>query len=376
MKFKNVLFKKVTIPNGESVECVLKTSAGTTRAVAPYGTSAGAHEVSSFSKKGLASAIKAFPKLEGREFDSLRALETELLKHDSERFEKIGGNLVLSLSVAFLRAHAKEKGKELFELFRERKVPNPLSKVVGGGVHAPRGSDFQEFLVHSKKPFEEARALNLEFHKLVRDYFNAKQLDFEGGWVVDADEQNVLDALVSIRDGSYPEVSIGLDIAANSFYKKGVYAYKNTVRSRDEQFDFVSRLIKEYALFYVEDPFFEEDFDLFAKLQKKHPQTLICADDLVVTNPDRLKRALAKKACTAAIVKPNQIGLVSRMFEFVRDCKKRGVEPVFSHRSKESYDPFLADFALGTRMMKIGIVGRERNAKLDRLQMIRKKVRA
>jgi enolase len=370
MKFSRVRFERAKIPNGVTVKCALKVGRETTSAVPPYGTSAGAHEINPFSKNGLNKAMLAFPKLKGKEFNSLKELEEEILKHDDGKFNKIGGNLVLALSVAFLRMKAKLEGKELYELFRAKKIPNPLGKVVGGGKHAPKGPDFQEFLAYSKKPFEKAVELNKSFHRRAGQIFKSRQLDLEGGWVVKFDEEKVLNRLADLRDDSFPEILLGLDVAASSFYNKGKYVYKGKNLSGKAQFDFVLELIKKYKLFYVEDPFHEEDFKSFAELQLKAKKCLVCGDDLLVTNPDRLWRAISKNSCRAAIVKPNQIGLLSRMFEFVSECKKNGVEPVFSHRSKESYDDYLADMSVGTKIIKMGIRGKERETKLKRLRVI------
>jgi enolase len=364
---------KVKIPNGVSVKCTLRAGKKSTSAVPPYGTSAGRYEVSSFSKNGLNKAMLAFPKLKGKEFDSLTELEEEILKHDDARFEKIGGNLVLALSVAFLRMKAKLEGKELHELFRSKKVPNPLGKIVGGGKHAPKGPDFQEFLAYSKLPFEKAVTLNKLFHKRAGELFKSKQLDLEGGWVVNVDEEKVLNKLADLRDDSFPEIILGVDAASSSFYSAGKYAYKNKTLSGKAQFDFVLGLIKKYKLFYVEDPFHEDDFKKFSELQLKAKKCLVCGDDLLVTNPDRLWRAITKNACRAAIVKPNQIALLSKMLEFVKQCRKNGVEPVFSHRSKESYDDYLAVMSVNTKIIKMGVVGKERESKIKRLNWIRKR---
>lgn len=372
MKFSKVSFKKVSIPNGESVKCTLKSGIFKTETVVPYGTSTGKHEVFPFGKKNnIDSCITHFPDLREKSFDSVKEIEDFLLKKDSPKFPKFGGNLVLALAVSFLRLKAKREGKELFELSRSRKVPNPLSKVVGGGKHAPAGPNFQEFLIYNSKDFDEARILNLQFHEMLMEDVNGSGLDIEGGWVVDLDEESVLNAMANLRDDSFPEIKFGLDVAASSFFKKGVYKYKSGKSlSSNEQLDFISSLIKDYKLFYVEDPFNEEDFKSFSVLQKKFPKTLICGDDLLVTNPDRLVVSLKYGSCSAAIVKPNQISLLSKMFDFADKCKRNSIEPVFSHRSKESFDDFLADLSVGTSIMKIGIVGKERTAKLDRLSFI------
>ncbi|MBR9678996.1 MAG: hypothetical protein GON13_01905 [Nanoarchaeota archaeon] len=370
MIFQSVKFEKIKIPNGLTVKCVLRADGLKSEATVPYGTSAGKYEVSCFSNFGLDAAIKNFPDLKGKSFKTLNSLEKEILRYDSERFVKIGGNLVLALSVAFLRLKAKLEGKELFNFFSGKRVPNQLGKVVGGGKHAPKGPDFQEFLIYSDKPFKHAVNLNKMFHKRLGAVLGVKTLDLEGGWVVNLSEEKVLDKIADLRDDSFPEIKIGLDIAASSFYKKGRYYYKNRVIGGKSQLDYVNGLIKKYDLFYVEDPFHEDDFDSFAELQAKSKNCLVCGDDLLVTNPDRLWRAVGKSSCRAAIVKPNQIGLLSKMSEFVKDCKKNRVQPVFSHRSKESFDDWLADMSVGTKMMKMGIVGKERESKIKRLSKI------
>ena len=369
MIFQSVKFEKVRIPNGLTVKCVLKADGLKAQATAPYGTSAGKHEVSSFSSFGLDAAIKKFPELKGMSFKNLKELEVEILKHDNSSFNKIGGNLVLSLSIAYLRILAKSKNKELFQLFSGKSVPNQLGKIVGGGKHASKGPDFQEFLAYSKKPFNEAVKLNKLFHKRAGELFNSSTLDLEGGWVVNVNEEKVLSVLSDLRDDSFPEIKLGLDIAASSFYKNNKYVYKNRILGPKAQLEFVLGLISKHKLFYVEDPFQEDDFNSFSELQSR-TKSLICGDDLLVTNPERLNVAVGKRSCTAAIVKPNQIGLVSRTFDFVKNCKKNGVEPVFSHRSKESLDDFLADLSVGSRIMKIGIVGKERESKIKRLKKI------
>ncbi len=374
MILESIIFEKEPIPNGITVNCTIKSEGVATSATVPFGTSAGKHEVSPFSMFGIDAAIKNFPKLDGMRFKSLAELEKEILKHDNDKFPRIGGNLVLSLSIAFLRLKAALAGKELYQLVKGKGVPNPLSKVVGGGKHAPHGPEFQEFLVYSKKPLEEAISINREFHDILGKELKSKQLDLEGGWVVNLDENKILEKISNLRDDSFPGLLVGVDIAASSFYNKSKYFYKSMAVGSSKQFEYILSLIKDFKLFYVEDPFHEDDFDNFAKLQKAAKNCLVCGDDLLVTSPERLKKSLELGSCRAAIVKPNQIALLSKMFEFVSECRKNRVEPVFSHRSKESYDDYLSDLSIGTKIMKVGIVGRERSAKLERLLSIKKKL--
>jgi len=174
------------------------------------------------------------------------------------------------------------------------------------------------------------------------------------------------------------KVYIGLDVAANSFYKNKKYIYKNPVEklSKNEQINYLSELIKKYNLFYVEDGLDENDFSGFKELKKKVNKTgcLIVGDDLTTTNPSRLKKAIKMKSINAIIIKPNQIGSLLKVRKVVKICKKKGIKTIISHRSGETKDNTIADLAIGfgVDFVKTGIYGSVRKSKLDRLIKIEK----
>ena len=148
-------------------------------------------------------------------------------------------------------------------------------------------------------------------------------------------------------------------------------------RTEEEQIDYLSNLIKNFNIFYIEDPFDEEDFESFAKLLKKFPNSLIVGDDLTTTNTKRLEKAIKMKSINAVIIKPNQIGFLLEVKEVCELAKKNNIKIIFSHRSGETNETILADlaFGFGADFFKCGITGKERVSKIKRLIEIEKKLK-
>jgi len=192
----------------------------------------------------------------------------------------------------------------------------------------------------------------------------------ENAWITSLIDKEVLDVLKQTK------LPLGLDIAASSFYKRKKYVYQNPLFKREskEQLMYISNLVKNFNLFYVEDPFGEEEFDAFAKLLKKFPNALIVGDDLTTTNPKRLQKAIEKESINAIIVKPNQIGSLLKVKEVVELAKKNKIKLIFSHRSGETSETILADlaFGFGSDFFKCGIEGDVREDKIKRLIEIEK----
>ena len=147
-------------------------------------------------------------------------------------------------------------------------------------------------------------------------------------------------------------------------------------RSDEEQLGYLNNLIKNFNLFYIEDAFNEEDFESFAKLLKKFPDRLIVGDDLIVTNYERLEKAIKMRAVNGVIVKPNQCGSLLEVKRVCELAKKNNIKIVFSHRSGETEEDILADlaFGFGADFFKCGIDGKEREVKLKRLIEIEKEI--
>jgi len=375
----------------------IKTNVGSFSASSPSGKSTGKHEVKSYKKSldGDIKKIKEFSDYFSEEeftcFDCLEKIEDVVKGH-------VGANTMFALESAVLKAIAHEKKKEVWQLINPeaKKSPRLVGNVIEGGKHSqtaplgvyPKGHkpqstecwgkkpDFQEFLLIAKdwNKLKKAKQEAEIILKKLDENFEAKKTD-ENAWMTSLNEKIVLDILYKLKEKF--KLEIGLDIAASSFYKRKKYHYLNPKldREENEQFDYISNLIKNYGIFYVEDAFNEEDFESFSKLLKKFPDRLIVGDDLTTTNLKRLEKALEKKSINSIIVKPNQIGSLLEVKKVCELAKKHNIKIVFSHRSGETEEDILADLCFGFEadFFKCGIDGKEREAKLKRLVEIEKK---
>jgi len=183
----------------------------------------------------------------------------------------------------------------------------------------------------------------------------------------------------SVRQTNYSlgrDVFLGLDVAANSFYKDGDYTIRDrsSSLSDDQLLDYYKELISSYKLAILEDPFQEDAWDSWKKIYNELKGTaIIVGDDILVTNPKRLQKAIDEKACNGAVIKPNQIGTISETLDVVKMAKDAGWKLITSHRSGETNDTFIADFAVGiaSDYAKFGAPARgERVAKYNRLTAI------
>ncbi|MGI0004247.1 MAG: enolase C-terminal domain-like protein, partial [Candidatus Nitrosotenuis sp.] len=199
----------------------------------------------------------------------------------------------------------------------------------------------------------------------------------EGGWAPELDNEEALELSVqAIENLGYTlgkEVALGVDFASSTQWdekkKKYVYGRAGFENTPEEQIDFAAGLIEKYKLIYAEDAVHEEAFSDMAVLAKKFPKVLITADDLTVTNAKILKKAISKKSCNAAILKVNQAGSLYDALEFASVATKNKIRLITSHRSGESTDHQITHIgiATGSKMLKVGVIGGERVAKLNEL---------
>ncbi len=191
----------------------------------------------------------------------------------------------------------------------------------------------------------------------------------------DEDAFELVDEAVSlVEDEVGFQIEFGLDVAAAEMYDADseTYEYESAGISRDtdEQIDYIAGLVKEYNLVYVEDPLDENDYEAFAELTDRvGDQTLICGDDLFVTNTERLTDGIAQDAANSILIKPNQIGTLTDAFDAIELATENGYDSVISHRSGETEDTTIAHLAVATDapFIKTGAVGGERTAKLNEL---------
>jgi len=368
----------------KTIEISVKTNVGNFSASSPTGKSTGKYEAKPYKKSldedvAMIKNIKDYFSEESIEsFDDLKRIE-----YIADR--NIGANTKFALESAALKALAKEKKVEVWQLInpRAKKFPRLVGNCIGGGKHSQtdgKKPDFQEFLLipdeeSAQKSFEK----NKKSKQSVETYLKIKNKSFksrkndEDAWITSLNDKEVLEILHETG------VPLGIDVASSSFFKRKKYYYDNPPLKRDaeEQEGYIANLIKNFNLLYIEDPFDEEDFESFAKLLKKFPNSLIVGDDLIVTNLKRLEKAIEKKSVNAIIVKPNQCGSLIEVKKVCELAKKNNIKLVFSHRSGETDENILADlaFGFGADFLKCGITGTERESKIKRLIEIEKNVR-
>jgi enolase len=268
-----------------------------------------------------------------------------------------------------------------------RDSPYPLGNVLGGGAHAGPGTpDIQEYLVVPirAKSIREAVSMNIHVHRTLKRVLEFKDKRFtygrgdEGAWAPNIYNRDALDAVEkACIDSGYAlgkDIAIGIDFASSSLWdaskERYVYGREGKVLSKEEQLEYVSSLIKDYKLIYVEDPLHEEDFDGMSELVNRfNNSTYITGDDLLVTNVKRLDGAIKRGACNAAILKVNQAGSLFDALLFASKANSNGIRLITSHRSGESNDAHISHVAIatGSKMLKAGVVGGERIAKLNEL---------
>jgi len=359
----------------KTITVSMKTRKGIFSACAPSGTSEGDYEAKTLNNE---TVIKNFPKIKKKFIGKSEKNVDKIIKKIG--IEKMGANLSLVLSVAAIRSLSKNN---VYKLLNKKAhiFPYPLGNVVGGGAHKGYTS-IQEFLVLpiKAKSIKEAIKTNLSIWKNFGKYIKLRGIllgnNYEGAWTCKLNDIKTLDILSIIAEDY--GARIGIDFAAFEIYKKGRYYYKNPNKrlSPEKQLEFVLDLIKTYRLFYVEDPFHEDDFKHFSELTKR-TRCLIVGDDIFATQPNRLKLAIKKKAGNGIIIKPDQVGLVSKTLETIKIAKKAGYKTIVSHRSRDTNDSFIADLAVGIEcpILKCGIHGKERTSKLKRLVHIWNKVK-
>jgi len=364
------------------------------RACAPSGASVGKHEAQSFPNDDFKKALEVFTanakKFVGLDAEDPRVIFDALKSIDNtEMYTKIGGAVAYALSIAAIDSAAKALNVPMFKLLKPRKpykFPFPLGNILGGGAHAGPGTpDIQEFLVCpiGAKSIIEAIEMNFEVHKELCKVIESIDKHFtygrgdEGGWAPNVNNDQALELVEkAIKNCGFSlgkEISIGIDLASSSLWneKKKIYDYvrQGIVRNTQEQIDFADDLIRGYKLIYLEDPVHEEDFESMAIITKRNPKCMVTGDDMLVTNTRRVNEAAKSKVCSGAILKVNQTGTLYDAMKFAEECTKNNIRIITSHRSGESSDSHIAHIAIatGSKMLKSGVLGGERIAKLNEL---------
>ena len=305
----------------------------------------------------------------------------------TENYSNLGGSAAYALSVAAVDAAAKCLNKQIYEILldgKSTKMPLPLGNVLGGGMHAGSGStDIQEFLSYplGADSIRSGIETNVLVHRETKKILDKKVSKFSGGkghegaWAVQLSNPEALEVVKEAIDtvSDIVDFEIRLDIASSSFWNPDkelyVYSRENISRTTEEQISYILELIEKYNLIYVEDPLHEEAFSDFSELSFKNKSCLIVGDDLFVSNASILKNGIEQKAGNSAILKVNQVGSLGDAMDFANLCNQNNYGIIASHRSGDTVDNHLAHIAigLGASMMKSGVVGGERIAKLNEL---------
>lgn len=376
--------------NKETLEAELKSGEFLTSASVPSGKSTGSHEAFVLEpKKALEKFEQIKPQILSREFENQEEFDNFLISLDgTPNKQNLGANLILALSLAFGRLKAKSENKELFEYIRSiaklsigDRLPHPIFNMIEGGIHAQNPLNFQEFQVIPQiNDFGIAYGLGQEFYRKLKEFLEQKfgkenvVLGDEAGFSCPfKNNEEVIEILAElITKYNYP-LKIGLDAAATQFYKENNYIIDAKNYSAEELKDFYLRIIKNYNIITLEDPFYEESFNDFTELTKNTPETLIITDDLTTTNPQRLQTAIDKKAGNAIIIKPDQIGTLTETLKVVQLAYQNNWQAIVSHRSRETMDDFIADLAVGINAwgLKAGApAAPERMVKYERILKI------
>jgi len=364
------------------------------RVCAPSGASVGKYEAVSFPNGKPEESLKILKenaqKFIGIESSDLKAIHDILKSLDnSTNYSVIGGALAFAITIASMESASKALEEPLFKTLSHEssfKFPFPLGNILGGGAHAGPGTpDIQEILICAtgSKTIEEAIETNLMVHSELRRVLEKEDSSFtngrgdEGGWAPKLENQKALEvsarACENLGFTLGKEVSLGVDFASSTQWNevKGKYVYDRAgfENSTSEQIDFAADIIEKYKLIYAEDAVHEEAFEDMAELTSKFPNILVTGDDLTVTNKDILAKAINSKSCNAAILKVNQAGSLFDALEFAKLANQNNIRLITSHRSGESIDSQISHIGLATKskMLKVGVVGGERIAKLNEL---------
>ena len=303
----------------------------------------------------------------------------------TENYSNLGANAVLGVSMAVARAAAKSLNIPLYRYLGGANasiLPVPMFNIINGGAHANNSVDFQEFMImpFGFDNFSDALRAAAEIYqtlkKILNDAGHSTAVGDEGGFAPNLkdNEEPIKIIMSAIEKAGYKageQIKIALDVAASELYENGKYKLENKEFTSEEMIEYYANLCEKYPIFSIEDGLSEDDWDGWKKLTERLGKKVqLVGDDLFVTNEKILLEGIKKGVANAILIKPNQIGSVSQTMQTVRLAQRNGYRCIMSHRSGESEDAFIADFAvaLNTGEIKTGATSRsERNAKYNRL---------
>ena len=402
---KNIKGREILDSRGNptvEVDVMLESGIVATASV-PSGASTGINEAlelrdnnkDRYMGKGVLKAVSNVneiikPKLVGMDVLNQRLIDETLLKLDgTENKSKLGANAMLGVSLACLKAAAKYSNKELYEYIGKGTIiPRPMMNILNGGAHADNGLDFQEFMIiPMTKDFRTNLRMGSEiFHQLkkilTQSGFSTGVGD-EGGFApnINSTEEALNLIIDAIKAANYipgKDVYLGLDVAASEFYNDSKYSFEGKAKTSEELIEYYEYLCEKYPIISIEDGMAEDDYRGWRLLTEKLGKKIqLVGDDLFVTNKKLFQKGIDQKLGNAILLKLNQIGTVTETIETILLAKKARYNTIISHRSGETEDTYIADFAVGLNLgqIKTGSLCRsERTAKYNRLLRIFEKI--
>lgn len=368
------------------------------RAISPSGASTGLNEAIEIRdndemfggqdvKKGLDIINKKIaPQLIGLSCENQNEFDNILKKLDkSDQKQNIGGNVSTALSIAnYLCASDfnKEPPYKYYSNSNNNILPRPEIQIFGGGAHAGNSKSFQDFLIYPIDNINYEEYFNIVFNvsnsakkKLIKNNNFFGYCDEGGLYPNNLNHFQICEIInESITDCKLvpgKEIGISIDVAASNFYKDGIYILYNRELNTFELTNIYEKLIKEFNVSLIEDPYQEEDIISFVNLQNQYNDFVnIVGDDLICTKHNLLKNAINQKAVSAIIIKINQCGTITETLETIKLAKQNNIKTILSARSGDTEDSFLSHFAIAweNEMIKVGSFSRsERTSKWNEL---------
>lgn len=406
-KIKNIYAREILDSRGNpTVEVELTLESGI-KAVAsvPSGASTGKNEAlelrdndkNRYHGKSVLKAINNVnniikPLLIGKDSLNQEEIDRIMLEKDgTENKEVLGANAILGVSLANLKAAAKYKGLELYEyLGKEYSMPRCMMNILNGGVHASNNLDFQEFMiVPNKEEYHENLRMGSEVFNTLKNVLKERNLlcgvGDEGGFAPQINDAKEALELIkeAITKSGYElgkDINIALDVAASEFYneEEDIYLLEGVKYTKEKLVSYYQSLVDKYHIISIEDGMAEEDYEGWKLLTSKLSNIQLVGDDLFVTNKKLLQKGIDMHIANAILIKLNQIGTVTETLETIKLARDNNYKTIISHRSGETEDNYISDFAVGLNLgqIKTGSMSRgERLSKYNRLLRIEEQIK-
>lgn len=405
MEIKNIIARQIYDSRGiPTVEAdVILANGVMGRASIPSGASTGIHEAHELRDNGPGfhgqSVYKAvenimtvvLPGLRGVKADDQFLVDQIMIELDgTKNKERLGANAILAVSLATAHAAAKARGVLLYEHIADiaqpmkKTLPMPMMNVLNGGKHADGSTDIQESMIIpiGAKTFSQAMQMSTEVFQelklLLRSKSYSTTVGDEGGFAPSVKQGNteafslLIEALEKAGYKPVSDIALAVDVAASELYKDETYTFasENNNFKAEELVSWYKSITESYPIISIEDGMAEDDWDGWKLLRTALPNIQLVGDDLLVTNTERLQRAIQDNVANAILIKPNQIGTLTETIRAIQLAKANGWNTIVSHRSGETEDVTIVHIAIGTGagQIKTGSLSRsERIAKYNEL---------